>query len=166
MPTLAPAAMRGMLWISEGGRVSAAWHFGTVRQKRFQMSQAARASPRLRRAAPIDSGAATSLATPSHVFRFAAIYVLPLLLLAGAVLAGGRAWGLYESPAATPAVKRNPTYLLKCGHCGYSNWGEECPARHLPQKDGMLECPKCGRFAATWHRRGSQCIPAGLWEPR
>jgi len=88
-------------------------------------------------------------------------------VIAGCLAVGGAgACWISHASNSTPALQDTKDawrYLLVCGKCKYRQKSIEHPIRRLPKRGGLLKCPRCGRFEATWHRRGSQAVPPGGW---
>lgn len=94
-------------------------------------------------------------------------FALALAACATALVGFGvAARGVWSAAAPPPAATEPGTawrYLIVCDACGYRARCAEHPARHYPQRRGLLRCPRCGEFRAAWYRRGSQNIPPGGW---
>jgi hypothetical protein len=87
------------------------------------------------------------------------IAALALLLTAAVVT-------LQPETATAPALAAdgaNWRYVVVCGSCGHRERLTEHPARHWEQRDGLLRCPACGEFRASWYRRGAMAAPPGGW---
>ncbi len=90
------------------------------------------------------------------------------VVVAVAVLCSGGLWLASGAGESTSAIgrTREPSwrYLIVCAECGHRQRMADSPHDSFENRNGLLQCPQCTRFAMSWYRRGSLSIPPGGWE--
>lgn len=91
-----------------------------------------------------------------------------MMVVAVVVLCSGGLWlasGDGEAVSAIGGAEESFwRYLIVCGECGHRRRMADSPHESFENRNGLLQCPQCDRFAVSWHRRGGLSIPPGGWE--
>ncbi|HMQ17020.1 MAG TPA: hypothetical protein PKC49_13705 [Phycisphaerae bacterium] len=106
-----------------------------------------------------DNAVARLRASTAQPRRTTTAATLACLLLLGGVAIGWSAAGL--GTTWTRQAADSWRFVVICNACAERTRYEVPPKQVLPSRDGLLQCPKCGKFAAGWYRRGSLSVPPG-----
>jgi hypothetical protein len=92
--------------------------------------------------------------------------VVAVVVIAAALLLVGGAWlsrdGEPQS-AARLASGDGWRFLVVCRDCGHRERTSDSPSRQFERRGGLLRCPACESFGASWYRRGGLSLPPGGW---